>query len=66
MNSIAAYLIAERCRPLVLGLFRLIPGPKYAALLGAGYEPLLRGLAVLAIYWLILFAMYRRRIFLRI
>jgi hypothetical protein len=34
--------------------------------LGEPYEPLLRGAAVLLILWLILFWMYRRRIFLRI
>jgi predicted acyltransferase len=34
--------------------------------LGAPYEPLLHGAAVLLVLWLILFWMYRRRIFLRI
>ena len=66
MNSIAAYLIAERLRPAVYWLFRLIPGPSFAALIGTGLEPLMRGAAVLLIYWLMLYAMYRRRIFLRI
>ena len=33
---------------------------------GLVYEPLLTGAAVLLIFWLILFWMYRRKIFLRI
>lgn len=66
MNSIAAYLIAERTRPLVLTLFRHLPGPLYAAFLGPGLEPLLRGAATLTVYWLILYWMYRRKLFLRI
>ena len=35
-------------------------------ILAAGLEPLLRGLAVLLVYWLFLFWMYRRKIFLRV
>ena len=34
--------------------------------LGAAYQPLLEGAAVLAVLWLILLWMYRRKIFLRI
>ena len=36
------------------------------AILGAPFEPVLRGAAVLAVFWLILWWMYRRKIFLRI
>ena len=36
------------------------------AFLGAPYEPFFRGLAVLAAYWLVLWWMYRRRLFLKI
>jgi len=34
--------------------------------LGAAYQPLLQGTAVLLVLWLLLFWMYRRKIFLRI
>jgi predicted acyltransferase len=34
--------------------------------LGAVYQPLLMGAAILLVFWLILFWMYRRKIFLRI
>ena len=33
---------------------------------GAPFEPVLRGFVVLLVFWLILFWMYRRRIFIRI
>jgi predicted acyltransferase len=36
------------------------------AVLGPPFEPVLRGLAVVLLFWTILFWMYRRRIFLRI
>jgi predicted acyltransferase len=35
-------------------------------LLGAAYAPFLQGVAVLLVLWLILFWMYRRKLFLRI
>ena len=36
------------------------------AIMGAPFEPVLRGAAVVLVFWSILFWMYRRRIFLRI
>ena len=33
---------------------------------GAGLERFIRGVVVLSVYWLMLFWMYRRKIFLRI
>ena len=35
-------------------------------LVGAAYAPFLQGVAVLLVLWLILFWMYRRKLFLRI
>jgi heparan-alpha-glucosaminide N-acetyltransferase len=66
MNSIAAYLIAETLRGYVQSSLRIHLGPHFFAFLGAGVEPLVRGTAVLALYWLVLFWMYRRKIFLKI
>jgi predicted acyltransferase len=65
-NSIAAYLIAELWRPFVLDTIRIHLGAHAFAFLGAPYEPFFRGLAVLAAYWLVLWWMYRRRLFLKI
>jgi len=66
MNSIAAYLIAELLRPFVQDSLRIHLGPGAFQLFGTGVEPLVRGLAVLFLYWLMLFWMYRRKLFLRI
>ena len=41
-------------------------GPNFFGFLGTGVQPFLHGAAVLLGYWLILFWMYRRKIFLRI
>ena len=66
MNSIAAYVIAELLRPFVLDSLRIHLGPGFFQVFGTGLEPLLRGAAVLLIYWIALFWMYRRRLFLRV
>jgi predicted acyltransferase len=66
MNSIAAYLIAELLRDFVVESFRIHLGPNAFQFFGTGLEPLIQGAAVLFIYWLILFWMYRRKVFLKI
>ncbi|MHB8653653.1 MAG: acyltransferase family protein [Terriglobia bacterium] len=66
MNSIAAYLIAELLRNFVMDSFRIHLGPNAFQFFGTGLEPLVQGAAVLFTYWLILFWMYRRKIFLKI
>jgi heparan-alpha-glucosaminide N-acetyltransferase len=66
MNSIAAYLIAHLIQDFTVSSFRTHLGPGFFALLGENLEPFLEGVAVLATYWLILFWMYRRKLFLRI
>jgi predicted acyltransferase len=66
VNSIAAYMIAHL---FVEFLFKTLPlhlGRSAFEVFGAAYEPLLLGAAVLAIEWLMLWWMYRRRIFLRV
>ncbi len=66
MNSIAAYVIAHLIGDFISGSFKTHLGQEVFVLLGEKLEPLLEGLAVLASYWLILFWMYRRKLFLRI
>ena len=66
MNSIAAYCIAHFFEEFFSSSFRIHLGAHFFAFLGAGLEPLLRGAAILACYWLLLFWMYRRRLFLKI
>ncbi len=65
-NSIAAYMIAHLFERFMESSFRIHLGADTFKILGAGLEPLLLGMAVLLSYWLILFWMYQRKIFLRI
>jgi len=66
MNSIAAYLMAHLFEAFIIDSFRIHLGPRIFQVFGNALVPLLRGAAVLLTYWLILFWMYRRKIFLRI
>jgi heparan-alpha-glucosaminide N-acetyltransferase len=66
MNSIAAYCIAHLCERFLFSSFRIHLGPDAFRILGPGLEPLLLGSAVLLSYWLILYWMYRRKLFLKI
>ena len=66
MNSIAAYLIAHLFDRFIADSFRIHLGQNAFRIFGAPLEPLLLGAAVLTMYWLILFWMYRRKVFLRI
>jgi Uncharacterized conserved protein len=65
-NSIAAYLIAHFLEEFFASSFRIHLGRAAFQIFGAPLEPLLLGSAILLSYWLILFWMYRRKIFLRI
>ncbi len=66
MNSIAAYLIAHLWEDFVLSSFRIHLGAGFFAFAGAELAPLWSGFAVLAVFWLILWWMYRRQLFLRV
>mgnify|MGYP000365604876 CR=1 FL=1 len=65
-NSIAAYCSEWLAVDFIRDAFNTHLGADFFRFLGAPYEPLLRGLAVLAVIWLILLWMYRRKIFLKI
>ena len=65
-NSIVAYCSEwVLFSPIRAALDRHL-GPKVFELAGAAYEPLLHGFAVLLVVWLLLFWLYRRKIFVRI
>ena len=66
MNSIAAYCIAHFLEEFIISSFRIHLGSHFFQFLGAGLEPLWLGAAVLSCYWLVLFWMYRRKLFLKI
>ena len=65
-NSIAAYCIAHLIDDFIRGSFRTHLGPDFFHVGGDAYEPLIAGAAVLLVYWLILFWMDRRKIYLRV
>lgn len=66
MNSIAAYLIAHLWEEFILNNLHIHLGYRIFQVLGAALEPLMTGIFVMLIYWLILYWMYRKRLFLRI
>jgi heparan-alpha-glucosaminide N-acetyltransferase len=66
MNSMAAYLMAHLWERFIIDTFRIHLGRQFFQFLGTGLEPLMRGTAVLLVYWLVLFWMYRRNLFLRV
>jgi len=66
LNSIAAYLIAHLCEDFVSSSLRIHLGMKPFQIFGQGVEPLVFGAVVLLSFWIMLFWMYRRKIFLRI
>jgi predicted acyltransferase len=65
-NSIAVYVMSWTMEDFVSSALVRHLGRTPFAVFGPPFEPVLRGLGVVAVFWLILFWMYRRKIFLRI
>jgi len=65
-NSIAAYLIAHLFDGFIISSLRTHLGEHFFAFFHPGLEPLFQGAAVLAAFWMILFWMYQRKLFLKI
>jgi predicted acyltransferase len=66
MNSIAAYCMAHLFDGFISSSFRTNLGPDAFKFFGQPYAPFLHGAAILAVLWLLLYWMYKRKIFLRI
>jgi heparan-alpha-glucosaminide N-acetyltransferase len=66
MNSIAMYVIVHVADRYTMDALRTHLGTAPFAWLGPTFVPVLTGFAALAIFWLMLLWMYRRRLFLRI
>jgi predicted acyltransferase len=64
-NSIAAYVGAHLIEEFIRGSFKTHFGANVFNEAGE-FKPLVSGFAVLAVYWLILFWMYRRKVFVKI
>lgn len=66
MNSIAAYCMAHLFDGFISDALTTNLGTHVFQIFGAAYEPFVHGAAVLFFLWLILFWMYRRKLFLKI
>ncbi|MEY4167936.1 MAG: hypothetical protein RIR52_1760 [Acidobacteriota bacterium] len=66
MNSIAIYVIVHLIDNFVIESFKVHFGREIFNLLGAGNATLLSGGYALLVFWLILYWMYRRKLFIRI
>ncbi len=66
MNSIAMYSLFYTSRHFVKSTFEIHLGRKFFNVGGPAFAPVVESLAPLIVWWLILFWMYRRRIFLRV
>jgi len=66
MNSIAAYAMAHLFESAIARQLTTHLGSNTFKLLGAAYAPLVHGALVLLVFWLLLFWLYRKKIFIRI
>jgi predicted acyltransferase len=66
MNSIAAYCMAHLFEGFIGRNLKTNLGQDSFSVAGTSYEPFLHGAAVLLVLWLLLYWMYRRKLFLRI
>jgi predicted acyltransferase len=65
-NSIAIYVMSWTIEHFISSALVRHLGPAPFAIFGPPFEPVLRGIGVLIVFWSILYWMYRRKIFLRI
>ena len=65
-NSIAVYVMSWTLEDFVKGAIGRHIGHAPFYVFGPAFEPVLKGAAVILVFWLVLFWMYRRKIFLKI
>jgi predicted acyltransferase len=66
MNSIAIYCLAHLIDGFIISSLKTHLGQNVFKMFGDTFAPLVQGTMVLTVFWLILYWMYRRRIFLRV
>ena len=66
MNAIAAYLLGQIHSNVAFNALRRLGGRTLFTFLGDPYEPLVYGLVIVAGYWVALYVLYQRHIFLRV
>jgi predicted acyltransferase len=62
-NSIAIYLMAQLMKPFVAASIRTHAGPH---IFDGPYGPLVKGVSILVVFWLICLWLYKRKIFIKI
>lgn len=66
VNSIAAYVISHLAKPFINSSLHIHLGQNFDKLFGAAYSTVVAGALVLFVEWLILYWMYRKKIFIKI
>jgi predicted acyltransferase len=66
LNSIVAYGLSHLIPAFAFNSVRRIVGSRAFQIMGTPYEPFLYGSALFAVYWIVLYLLYRRKIFLRV
>jgi heparan-alpha-glucosaminide N-acetyltransferase len=66
MNSIFIYCISHLIDGFIIGTYKTHFGQDFFNLFGTAYAPIFTGAVVILTFWLLLYWMYRRKIFLRI
>ena len=66
MNSIVAYVLADGFSPFIVNSLYIHAGAHYDQVFGIAYATLVKGSIVLLLEWLILYWMYRNKIFIKI
>ncbi len=66
MNSIAIYVMSWTMKPFIAGALERHLGDAPFLIFGQAFRQVLLGLAVMLVFWFILFWMYRRKIFIKI
>jgi heparan-alpha-glucosaminide N-acetyltransferase len=66
MNSIAAYMMAHLWEDFIQNSFKIHLGMRVLDGLGVSLEPLVMGSLTLLVYWLVLYWMFKNKVFIRI
>ncbi|GAA4396432.1 DUF5009 domain-containing protein [Nibrella viscosa] len=66
MNSIAIYVLSHLIDGFIIDTLKIHLGQQVFSVLGDSYKTLLSGTAVLLIFWLMLYWMYKRKLFIRV
>jgi predicted acyltransferase len=66
MNSIAAYMMAHLFGDFIISTFKIHLGMRVLNCMGTAVEPVVVGALTVATFWLMLFWMFRKKLFIRI